>query len=83
MYVRLDLLNQCLDTQLHSTMTLVYNILIHNFLLKNHFFFFLFYFTLQEIGYTHMCIAEGVDSLLQLSGLLAKLCLKTHPQQVQ
>ena len=30
-----------------------------------------------------MRIAEGVDSLLQLSGLLAKLCLKTHTQRAQ
>ena len=32
---------------------------------------------LQEIGYTHMRIAEGVDSLLQMSGLLARLCKKS------
>ena len=31
----------------------------------------------QEIGYTHMRLTEGVDSQLQLSGLLARLCLKS------
>lgn len=31
----------------------------------------------KEIGMCHMKIVEGVDSLLQLSGLLARLCLKT------
>jgi len=31
----------------------------------------------KEIGYTHMRIAEGVDSLLQMSGLLARLCKKS------
>lgn len=34
-------------------------------------------FLSQEIGYTHMKIAEGVNSLLQLAGLLARLCSKT------
>ncbi|XP_060068703.1 replication factor C subunit 2-like [Ylistrum balloti] len=29
---------------------------------------------IKEIGYTHMRIAEGVSSLLQLSGMLARLC---------
>lgn len=29
---------------------------------------------LQEIGLTHMRIIQGINSLLQLSGLLAKLC---------
>ena len=33
-------------------------------------------FVLQEIGYTHMRVAEGVSSLLQMSGLLARLCSK-------
>ncbi|XP_013390801.1 replication factor C subunit 2 [Lingula anatina] len=32
---------------------------------------------IKEIGYTHMRIAEGVESLLQMSGLLAKLCKKS------
>ncbi|XP_003384208.1 PREDICTED: replication factor C subunit 2-like isoform X2 [Amphimedon queenslandica] len=32
---------------------------------------------LKEVGYTHMRIIKGVDSLLQLSGLLARLCMKT------
>ncbi|XP_048582642.1 replication factor C subunit 2 [Nematostella vectensis] len=31
---------------------------------------------IKEIGYTHMRIVEGVNSLLQLSGLLARLCSK-------
>jgi replication factor C subunit 2/4 len=31
----------------------------------------------KEIGYTHMRIAEGVDSLLQMAGLLARLCKKS------
>jgi len=34
---------------------------------------------IKEIGFTHMKITEGVESLLQLSGLLARLCLKTVP----
>lgn len=29
---------------------------------------------LQEIGFTHLRIVEGINSLLQLSGLLARLC---------
>jgi len=29
---------------------------------------------LREIGFCHMRIGDGVDSRLQLSGLLAKLC---------
>lgn len=28
----------------------------------------------QEVGFCHMRIGEGVNSRLQLSGLLAKLC---------
>lgn len=28
----------------------------------------------QEIGFCHMRVSEGVNSRLQLSGLLAKLC---------
>lgn len=32
---------------------------------------------MQEIGYTHMKVAEGVNSLLQMAGLLARLCQKT------
>lgn len=31
---------------------------------------------LREIGFTHMRIAEGVNSLLQLLGLVSRLCLK-------
>lgn len=33
-------------------------------------------FFFQEIGYAHMRIVQGTSSLLQLSGLLAKLCSK-------
>ena len=37
----------------------------------------------QEIGHTHMRIAEGVQSLLQMSGLLARLCQKAaSPDQL-
>uniref|UniRef100_A0A0B6ZQJ4 Replication factor C subunit 2 n=1 Tax=Arion vulgaris TaxID=1028688 RepID=A0A0B6ZQJ4_9EUPU len=32
---------------------------------------------IKEIGYTHMRIAEGVQSLLQMSGLLSRLCQKS------
>jgi len=32
---------------------------------------------IKEIGYTHMRIAEGVNSLMQMSGLLARLCQKS------
>ncbi|XP_063873514.1 replication factor C subunit 2-like [Scylla paramamosain] len=38
---------------------------------------------IKEIGYTHMRIVQGTSSLLQLSGLLAKLCSKSlEPIQV-
>ncbi len=36
---------------------------------------------LQAIGMTHLRIVEGVNSLLQLSGLLAKLCQLSASQQ--
>jgi replication factor C subunit 2/4 len=29
---------------------------------------------LREIGFTHMRIGDGVNSRLQMSGMLAKLC---------
>jgi replication factor C subunit 2/4 len=29
---------------------------------------------IREIGMTHMRVAEGVDSLLQMNGLVARLC---------
>lgn len=29
---------------------------------------------LQEIGFTHMRILEGVATIIQLAGLLARLC---------
>jgi replication factor C subunit 2/4 len=32
---------------------------------------------LQQIGYSHMRIGDGVNSRLQLSGLLAELCKLT------
>uniref|UniRef100_A0A8C7PUN1 Replication factor C subunit 2 n=1 Tax=Oncorhynchus mykiss TaxID=8022 RepID=A0A8C7PUN1_ONCMY len=32
---------------------------------------------IKEIGYTHMKVAEGVNSLLQMAGLLGRLCSKT------
>ncbi|XP_064612650.1 replication factor C subunit 2-like [Liolophura sinensis] len=32
---------------------------------------------IKEIGFTHMKICDGVDSLLQMSGLLARMCKKT------
>lgn len=32
---------------------------------------------IKEIGYTHLRIAEGVHSLLQMSALLARLCKKS------
>jgi replication factor C subunit 2/4 len=32
----------------------------------------------KEIGFTHMRIIQGTSSLLQLAGLLAKLCQKTQ-----
>ena len=34
---------------------------------------------LQEIGFTHMRVAEGVNTLLQLSGLVARLCKVAMP----
>ncbi|XP_028438484.1 replication factor C subunit 2 [Perca flavescens] len=34
---------------------------------------------IKEIGYTHMRMSEGVNSLLQMAGLLARLCSKTAP----
>ena len=37
---------------------------------------------IKEIGQTHLRISEGVNSLLQMSGLLARLCQKTQPSSV-
>ena len=37
---------------------------------------------IKEIGMTHMRIVEGVNSLLQLSGLLARLCKKSADPNV-
>lgn len=34
------------------------------------------FYDFQEIGLVHMRIVEGCNSLVQLSGLLAKLCQK-------
>jgi len=36
---------------------------------------------IKEIGLTHLRIAEGVDSLIQLSGLVARLCKKSVPPE--
>ncbi|CAB4021073.1 replication factor C subunit 2 [Paramuricea clavata] len=36
---------------------------------------------IKEIGFTHMRIVEGVNSLLQMSGLLARLCMKTAAEE--
>ncbi|KAG0725249.1 Replication factor C subunit 2 [Chionoecetes opilio] len=35
---------------------------------------------IKEIGYTHMRVVQGTSSLLQLSGLLARLCAKSLEQ---
>uniref|UniRef100_A0A674AD48 Replication factor C (activator 1) 2 n=1 Tax=Salmo trutta TaxID=8032 RepID=A0A674AD48_SALTR len=32
---------------------------------------------IKEMGYTHMKVAEGVNSLMQMAGLLGRLCSKT------
>ncbi|XP_051534357.1 replication factor C subunit 2 isoform X2 [Myxocyprinus asiaticus] len=37
---------------------------------------------IKEIGYTHMKVAEGVNSLLQMAGLLGRLCSKTAAPDV-
>ncbi|KAL4223628.1 Subunit of heteropentameric Replication factor C (RF-C) [Mactra antiquata] len=37
---------------------------------------------IKEIGYTHMRIAEGIHSLLQMSGMLARLCKKSAEPNV-
>jgi hypothetical protein len=34
----------------------------------------IFFFPHQEIGMTHLRIVDGVTTLLQLTGLLAKCC---------
>ncbi|KAJ0065564.1 hypothetical protein NL108_013466 [Boleophthalmus pectinirostris] len=34
---------------------------------------------IKEIGYTHVRVAEGVNSLLQMAGLVARLCSKAAP----
>ena len=38
---------------------------------------------IREIGFTHMRIADGVGSLLQLVGLCGRLCQKQQQQQQQ
>lgn len=39
---------------------------------------------IKEIGFTHMRILDGVQSLLQLSGCIAKLCrINMKPQLFQ
>ncbi|CAN9515602.1 unnamed protein product [Ophioblennius macclurei] len=37
---------------------------------------------IKEIGYTHLRVSEGVNSLLQMAALLARLCSKTAPPAV-
>ena len=40
---------------------------------------------LQEIGFTHMRILEGVGTLVQLAGLTARLCKvvsQLHPDEL-
>ena len=36
---------------------------------------------LREIGFTHMRISNGVNTLLQLLGLVGRLCKLASPQQ--
>lgn len=36
-------------------------------------------YLVQEIGFTHMRILEGVGTLIQLGGLLARLCRLVCP----
>lgn len=39
---------------------------------------------LQEIGFAHMRILEGVSTVVQLGGLLARLCkLVVKPEHLQ
>ena len=38
---------------------------------------------IKEIGFCHMRILDGLDSLLQLSGLLAKLCVQATGKGVK
>jgi len=33
---------------------------------------------IKEIGFSHMRVLEGLDTLLQMSGLIAKLCCEAH-----
>ena len=33
---------------------------------------------IREIGFTHMRVLDGLDSLLQMSGLVAKLCVQAR-----
>ena len=32
----------------------------------------------QEVGFTHMRVLDGLDTLLQMSGLVAKLCCVSY-----
>ncbi|MEQ2191854.1 hypothetical protein XENOCAPTIV_003476 [Xenoophorus captivus] len=43
----------------------------------------IFLFLIQEIGFTHMRVAEGVNSLLQMAGLLGRLCKKMKNLDMQ
>lgn len=39
------------------------------------------YYLAQEIGFTHMRILEGVSTVVQLGGLLSRLCkLQIKPE---
>ena len=33
---------------------------------------------IKEIGFTHMRVLDGLDTLLQMGGLVAKLCCLAH-----
>jgi hypothetical protein len=39
--------------------------------------------SLQEIGFTHMRISDGVNSLLQLTGLCSRLCAHAQAARAQ
>ena len=38
---------------------------------------------IREVGFCHMRVGDGVSSLLQLSGLLAKLCRVSEAAKVK
>merc|ERR1711997_943971 len=59
-----DMLNHCVNSDIEQS----YKIMAHNLpeYLKLEF--------IKEIGLTHLALVQGTQSLLQLSGLLARLC---------